>query len=130
MTTLSQCAEPTSQPKKKKKTKRFRVSHLTIFSLIKAAQKGEYTLTELAEISGLHYATVCEFMKAAHREKLVHICGWEPDSRGRYLIRIYMWAPGKDVKNVKLTGAERQRRSREAKKKRELQAALSLQVNK
>lgn len=103
-----------------------KISHLSIFALIKAAQRGELTLAELAEESGLHYVTVCEFMRAAHREKLVHICAWEPDTRGRYLIRIYKWGEGRDIKNTKLTVNERQRRHRAAKKMRELQAQLNM----
>lgn len=36
-----------------------------------------------------------------------------------------MWGQGKDIKNVKLSAADRQRRYREAKKKRELQKILT-----
>lgn len=104
MTTSSQFVHSTHSSLKK--VKRYRISHLTM-----AVQKGEYTLYQ----SGLHYVTVCEFMKAAHR-----ICGWEPDSRGRYLMRVYMWGPGSDVKNVRLSAAERQ-----AKKRKELQTQLT-----
>lgn len=66
-------------------------------------------MAELAEESGLHYHTVRNFCKLAHERKMIHICMWEKDTRGRDMVRIYKWGKGTDAKRTKIPSKERTR---------------------
>jgi len=80
--------------------------------LIKHMLEGIYSCRELAEITGLHYVTVLQYTRELHAAGAAHIRTWEKDSRGRDVIKIYAIGEGRDAKRQKLTGAERQARSR------------------
>ena len=80
--------------------------------LIKLLLDGVYTCHELAEQTGLHYVTVLQYTRELHSAGAVHICMWEKDVHGRDAIRIYKIGEGKDAKRQRMTGAERQARSR------------------
>lgn len=96
--------------------KLIKISKLTTALLVKEMWQGTYSCTELAEMTGLHYVTVLEFTRAMHRVGACHISSWEKDTRGRDVIKIYKLGPGKDAKREKLTGAERQERTREKRR--------------
>jgi serine/threonine-protein kinase RIO1 len=106
---------PTTKGRKIAKINRF-----TQALLIEAMLDGVYTCAELAEMTGLHYVTVLDYTRELHRVKAAHICGWEKDSKGRDVIKIYKIGRGKDAKREKLSGAERQARTRAKKKALEL----------
>ena len=93
-----------------------KINAFTQAKLIEALLDGVYTCVELAEMTGLHYVTVLQYTRELHRAKAAHICGWEKDTRGRDVIKIYKIGRGKDAKREKLTGAERQARTRTKKK--------------
>lgn len=93
-----------------------KINRFTQAKLIEAMLDGVYTCAELAEMTGLHYVTVLDYTRELHRAKAAHICGWEKDSKGRDVIKIYKIGRGKDAKREKLSGAERQARSRAKKK--------------
>lgn len=96
--------------------KLIKISKLTTALLVKEMWQGTYSCTELAEMTGLHYVTVLEFTRAMHRVGACHISSWEKDTRGRDVIKIYKLGPGADAKREKLTGAERQERTREKRR--------------
>jgi hypothetical protein len=96
--------------------KLIKISKLTTALLVKEMWQGTYSCTELAEMTGLHYVTVLEFTRAMHRVGACHISSWEKDTRGRDVIKIYKLGPGQDAKREKLTGAERQERTREKRR--------------
>ena len=73
---------------------------------------GDMTCQELAEETGLHLVTVYQYTRELHRFGAAHICRYEPDARGRHIIKIYKLGVGKDAKRVRMTGAQRQARSR------------------
>lgn len=83
--------------------------------VIKALLEGPSSLRELAEVSGLHYVTVREYMSAMHKAKAAHISGWEKDMRGRDNIKVYSLGSGKDRLRERMTQAQRAQRYRDKK---------------
>lgn len=84
-----------------------KVGALSYAVLVKYLYEGLYSCNELSDMTGLHYVTVLGYTRAMYRERILHICAWETDSRGRSAIKIYKLGPGKDAKRTKLTSAER-----------------------
>lgn len=109
-----------STPPKNKGRRIVKINALTQAKLIEAMLDGVYNCQELAEITGLHYVTVLHYTRELHRAKAAHICQWDKDSRGRDVVKIYRIGRGKDAKREKLTGAQRQARTREKKKAQEV----------
>lgn len=104
------------------KRRMVRIGHLTNAMLIKLLSEGTYQCKELAEMTGLHYITVLEYMRAMHKVGAVHIHSWEKDSRGRDVIKIYKLGAGMDAKRHRMTDVEKTARWRD--KKRVQQMAL------
>ena len=109
-----------STPPKNKGRRIVKINAFTQAKLIEAMLDGVYNCQELAEITGLHYVTVLHYTRELHRAKAAHICQWDKDSRGRDVVKIYRIGRGKDAKREKLTGAQRQARTREKKKAQEV----------
>ena len=109
-----------STPLKNKGRRIVKINAFTQAKLIEAMLDGVYNCQELAEITGRHYVTVLHYTRELHRAKAAHICQWEKDTRGRDVIKIYKIGRGKDAKREKLTGAQRQARTREKKKAQEV----------
>lgn len=109
-----------STPPKNKGRRIIKINAFTQAKLIEAMLDGVYNCQELAEITGLHYVTVLHYTRELHRAKAAHISGWDKDSRGRDVVKIYRIGRGKDAKREKLTGAQRQARTREKKKAQEV----------
>lgn len=107
-------------PPKHKGRRIVKVNALTQAKLIEAMLDGVYTCEELANVTGLHYATVLHYTRELHRAKAAHILQWEKDSRGRDAIKIYKIGRGKDAKREKLTDNERKARWRQKQKAIEL----------
>ena len=107
-------------PPKNKGRRIVKINAFTQAKLIEAMLDGVYNCQELAEITGLHYVTVLNYTRELHRAKAAHISGWDKDSRGRDVVKIYRIGRGKDAKREKLTGAQRQARTREKKKAQEV----------
>lgn len=87
------------------------ISYAKMLALI----DGTRTCKEVAEETGLHYLTVCQYTRELHREGVIHITTWEKDSRGRDAIRIYKLGAGKDAKRHTMTQRERAARYRTKK---------------
>lgn len=109
-----------STPPKNKGRRIVKINAFTQAKLIEAMLDGVYNCQELAEITGLHYVTVLHYTRELHRAKAAHISGWDKDSLGRDVVKIYRIGRGKDAKREKLTGAQRQARTREKKKAQEV----------
>lgn len=84
-----------------------RINALSFAKLVKAIIEDDLTVQQLVDDTGLHYVTVQRYMRALHREGVIHICGWEKDSRGRDAIRVYRFGPGRDAKRKRKPGAVR-----------------------
>lgn len=93
--------------------------------LIKLLLEGIYTCQQLADETGLHYVTVLQYTRELHRFGAAHISHWEKDSRGRDVLKVYKLGNGKDAKRQKLSGAERQARTRQKRKAVELTQVLA-----
>ena len=104
------------------------MNHIHMLNLITALESGTLSMQELADETGLSYVTIRKFCTAAHRKKMIHICCWENDAKGRNLVIIYKWGKGTDVKRIKFSAAERQARTRMKKKNLQLRKELSFLV--
>jgi predicted ArsR family transcriptional regulator len=102
-------------PPRHKGKKIIKINALAQAQLIKLLLDGVYTCHELAEQTGLHYVTVLQYTRELHAAGAAHICAWEKDGRGRDAIKVYKIGEGKDAKRKKMTGAQRQAKSRERK---------------
>lgn len=95
-----------------------KVNAIAYANMVKLMLEGVYTVQELADQTGLHYVTVCQYARELHRVGAAHISAWQPDSRDRDALKIYKIGSGKDKARRRLTASERQRRHREGKKGR------------
>lgn len=94
---------------------------MSLGKLLRLLVDGEHTFEELAESTGLHYRTVCEWVNALHREGVVHIAGYEKDSYNRDNAPLWLFGVDKrDAKRSKLTAAQRQARCRARKRQASL----------
>ena len=107
----------TTPPKNKRMIK---INAILQAQLIKLLLEGTYTCQELADMTGLHYVTVLQYTRELHRAGAAHIAGWEKDSRGRDLAKIYKLGAGNDKRRQKKTQAERQIAYRAKKKQLKL----------
>jgi hypothetical protein len=99
-------------PPNNKGRKIIKINAITQAQLIKLMLDGMLTCQELAEETGLHYVTVLQYTRELHAVGAAHICWWEKDVLGRDSIKVYKIGKGKDAKRQRMTGAERQARSR------------------
>lgn len=83
---------------------------------------------ELAERTGLHYATVRRYMKAMrnHRPRIARIASWDTDAAGNPSIPLFEFGDKSDTKRPKQTNAERQRKYRAKKRNLHITHALVL----
>lgn len=93
-----------------KTRKVIKVNAIAFAEMVNCLIPGDMPCAEIAEATGLHYLTVLHYTRAMHARGAVHIAAYEPDSRGRYVTRVYKLGPGRDAKRPKLTDAERRRR--------------------
>lgn len=89
-----------------------KINAITQAHLIKLLLDGDRTCQELAEETGLHYVTVLQYTRELHRAGAAHIHHYEPDSRGRHIIKVYKLGKAKDARHVRMTSAEKQARVR------------------
>lgn len=91
-----------------------KINALTQAKLIRLLLIGDYMLSELAEETGLHYTTVCEYCRKLRAEGALYVRRWEPDKRGARRMPVYRLGFHKDAdRPPPTTSAERQRRTRE-----------------
>jgi DNA-binding transcriptional ArsR family regulator len=75
------------------------------------------TYDDMCAATGLMQITVSAWIKSLRTEGLIHVCGWDKDSRGYATIARFKWAPDKtDVPRPSMTAAESARLRRRAKK--------------
>lgn len=60
-----------------------KVGPMVYADLMAQLTRGAYTLHELHERTGLHYVTVCEYVRALHKRRVVVIAGWKGDGPRR-----------------------------------------------
>lgn len=93
--------------------RQLKVNAMALGHLMRALTEEPRTITELAELTGLHYHTVREWVNALHDQGVVFIAGYEKDRRDRDNAPLWLFGVDKrDAKKSKLTAAERQARVR------------------
>lgn len=83
-----------------------RLSYETFAMLLEELTSGPCTANQLAEASGMGHRYVRRLLKALKARKLVHISGYDKDSRGRLSVTVFSLGHGRD--------APRKGKSREA----------------
>lgn len=114
-----------SKPPSTKGKSLIKINTFTQGVLIKNMLEGTYSCRELAELTGLHYATVQQYTRELHRAGAAHISSWEKDSLNRDVIKIYKIGVGKDAKRQRLTDVQRQGRAREKRRGMELAQVMA-----
>lgn len=110
---------------------KLKLNALCFAKLMEALVHGPCTYEGLEEACGLQIATIRNIInalrgKGAGIERMVRICGWDPDGRGTLSIMVFEFAPGKkDVPRPSIGTAGRSKRYREKLKHRQQLAAMS-----
>lgn len=89
-----------------------KVNAVSFAKMLDSIQHRARTFKSIGSETGLHPATVGNYIREMHKLKLVHISGWEQDRLGRDCIAIYTWGFGVDKPRHKYTAAQRQARHR------------------
>jgi len=92
-----------------------KMNAISFGKLVAAMLDGTMTIQDLADHTGLHYLTVCQYTRELHRQGASHIATWDKDSRGRDAVVIYQIGVGRDAKRYKMTAADRAARYRARK---------------
>jgi DNA-binding transcriptional ArsR family regulator len=78
---------------------------------------GPISREQLAESVGLSLPTASAWLKSLQNASLVHVCRWDPDTRGYPTVAMFAWAPGAgNVPRPTRTQAEQKAAWRAAKK--------------
>lgn len=86
-----------------------RLSHLTFTLVLEELVSGPCTAQALADHSGMLPKTVRLLLRTMKAKKLVHIAGYDKDSKGRVNVMVYGWGPGRDAKRQPKPRAQVQR---------------------
>jgi hypothetical protein len=100
--------------------KQVKVNAIAFANMCAAMIPGDMNCRELAEETGLHYLTVCQYTRELWAAGAAHIARRDPDVWGRHNIIIYKLGPGRDAPKVRLTAYQRTKNYRERKAQREL----------
>lgn len=86
---------------------------------------GPCTAQDIATHTGMNILTVQRTFRQMYARKVVHISGWEQDTQGRWVIRVFSLGAGIDKKRPpKKTEAQRRKEWRERSAARELGGAM------
>lgn len=102
-----------------------RLNSLSVAKMLRYLQEVPATVDEMAEASGLSTHTVRRFVKALHREGVIRTSGWEPDTLGRYVTRVYSFGEGRDVPKPKKDRGQVNREYRTRREQMRLQNAIA-----
>jgi predicted ArsR family transcriptional regulator len=101
-----------------------RINALSFAKLVRCVVDDPATADEAAEETGLHPKTASRYLRALHRERLIHVCQWEKDALGRDRIPVYAFGSKRDRPKAKRTAAERHRAYRAQLKLRAMLARV------
>lgn len=74
-----------------------KINAFTQARLISLMIDGVYTARELAEHTGLHYVTVCGYIRELRRAKACYVAAWDNDSMGRATVQVFAIGRKDDV---------------------------------
>lgn len=89
-----------------------RVSYYQLAAVLKELTKRPLTVREMSRIGGVSYQSARYWASVLHQTRLVRITGYVKTPRAKHGSRLFAWGEGQDVKNTKLSPAERERRHR------------------
>lgn len=89
-----------------------KVNAMSYAIMLKHMVHGDYTCSELAELTGLHKLTIYHYTKALHKHGVAHITRYEPDAWGRHNVKVYKLGAGRDAARVRMSDVDRQARYR------------------
>lgn len=104
--------------------KKQRVNHQALALAVKRMLEGPATAHNIVEVTGLHINTSYELMRTFHKNKVVHVCGWEPNSWGADTTPIFKLGDGPNKRRRKASSKERSARSRQRKKEMQVRDPL------
>lgn len=84
-----------------------KINRFTQARLIALLLEGVLDCQELAAETGLHYVTVLNYARELYRAKAAYVARWNPDSRGRFNVKVYKLGKGKDADKPRRTPAQR-----------------------
>lgn len=96
--------------------KQIKIGAVSYARMCAAMIPGDLTCQELAQETGLHYVTVLHYTRELHAAGAAHIVRFDPDVRGRALVKVYKLGPGKDARRTPMTSAQKQARWREKRR--------------
>jgi hypothetical protein len=87
-----------------------KVNAMSFALLVKEMLAGEYTCTQLAERTGLHYVTVLTYTRAMHKAGSAYICAWRMNEKRQYVLKVYGIGEMQDARKPRaaMTPAQRQ----------------------
>lgn len=92
--------------------------------IFKALMKEPQTISMLEEVTGLHRVTLYRLFRTFRKHKIVHVSGWDQDSRGRDAFHIFTLGKGKDVPKFRMHRNEIAKRYRAKQKLKKATEAI------
>lgn len=74
------------------------VTAMTYAKLMKLLTEGTRNTRELSEAVGVHYETMRDYIRALHKEGVIHVVMWDDDARGANTIAVWMLGQEADAK--------------------------------
>lgn len=102
-----------------------RLNALSVAKMLRYLQDVPATVDELAEASGLSTNTTRKFVLALASESVIRTTGWEPDTRGRYVTKVYAFGPGPNAPKPRKDRAQSNREYRLKRQQIRVQNALA-----
>lgn len=97
------------------KKRLIKMNAISFAKLVAAMLDGTMTKRELAEHTGLHYLTVCQYTRELHLQGAAHIALWEKDALGRDSMPVFQIGVGRDKKRHKDSQTDRAKKYRAKK---------------
>jgi transcription initiation factor IIE alpha subunit len=94
-----------------------KVNALSYAKMLSALIDDKLSYKGLAKRTGLNYTTVRDYVNAMHKERVVHICGFNRDTINRDNERLWKFGRNRDADRRLLTHAERQHKPRSNREK-------------
>lgn len=108
------------------------INAISFAELIAALAEGEYTKTELREITGLHHATISKYLEQLRKRRVVRISEFKRDAGGRAFVALFTMNPEQmpDAKYPdRLPGSTRSRMYRARLKSKQLNQMMAGVLN-
>lgn len=68
---------------------------------------------DLADLTGLHYVTVRDYVNALRKHRQVRVAAWARDTRNQFRVPLFILGAGPDAARPRMTPAQRQQALRD-----------------